>query len=196
LRAGLAEDIKWGKPCYSHDGKNIAIMQEMKNSLALMFFKGALLDDPAGVLHAQGPNSRSARRLEFTSVADVKRMGGALKSLLAEAITVEESGANVGPAPELVLVEELQNRLDRNNKLRIAFEALTPGRRREYNLHIGDAKQAASLASTSVCPRSSPARASATARPSTSPRDSPLRAHPGSRRTHSRKPSPRQPRSS
>ena len=64
LRAsGLQEDIKWGKPCFSHDGHNIVIMQEMKDFLALMFFKGALLNDPAKILESQGPNSRSALRV-------------------------------------------------------------------------------------------------------------------------------------
>ncbi len=54
LGCGLTEEIKWGKPCYSHDGKNIVILQEMKEFLALMFFKGALLNDPASVLEEQG----------------------------------------------------------------------------------------------------------------------------------------------
>ena len=63
LAAGLTEEIKWRKPCYSHDGKNIVIVQEMKGFLALMFFKGALLKDLKGILVDQGPNSRSARRV-------------------------------------------------------------------------------------------------------------------------------------
>ena len=74
LKCGLSEDIKWGKPCFGHDGKNIVIMQEMKDFLALMFFKGALMNDPAGVLEEHGPNSRSARRMCVRSVADVKRL--------------------------------------------------------------------------------------------------------------------------
>ncbi len=81
LDSGLTEGIKWGKPCYSHEGSNIAIMQEMKDFLALMFFKGALLDDPAGVLQEQGPNSRSARRICFTSVDDVTRLTDTLTAL-------------------------------------------------------------------------------------------------------------------
>ena len=143
LKAGLAEAIKWGKPCYSHGEHNIAIMQEMKGFLALMFFKGALLSDPSGVLKAQGLNSRSARRMEFTSVADVKRQAGALKSLAKEAVAAEEAGLEVAPAPPEALVPELQQRLDRDAKLRQAFGALTPGRQREYNLHFSSAKQAA-----------------------------------------------------
>ncbi len=143
LRCGLTEEIKWGKPCYSHDGTNIVIMQEMEEFLALMFFKGALMNDPAGVLEEQGPNSRSALRMCFRSVADVKRLTKTVKAYIAEAIDVEDAGLEVGPAPDVVFVDELQRRLDADKKFKAAFDALTPGRRREYNLHIGDAKQAA-----------------------------------------------------
>ncbi len=147
LKCGLTEDIKWGKPCFSHDGTNIAIMQEMKDFLALMFFKGALMNDPAGVLESQGPNSRSALRMCFRSVADVKRLTKTVKAYIADAIDVEAAGLEVGPAPEVVFVTELQERLDTDKKFKTAFEALTPGRRREYNLHIGEAKQAATRVS-------------------------------------------------
>ena len=142
LGAGLTEDVKWGKPCYSHDGKNIVILQEMNEFLALMFFKGALLEDSAGVLEEQGPNSRSARRIRFTSVEDVARLADTVKAYIDEAIDVEEAGLEVGPAPELVFVGELQNRLDHDPAFRAAFESLTPGRQREYNLYFSDAKQA------------------------------------------------------
>lgn len=142
LKCGLTEDIKWGKPCFSHDGANIVIMQEMKDFLALMFFKGALMNDPAGALEEQGPNSRSALRMCFRSVADVKRLTKTVTDYIADAIDVEYAGLEVGPAPEVVFVAELQKRLDGDKKFRTAFEALTPGRQREYNLHIGEAKQA------------------------------------------------------
>jgi uncharacterized protein YdeI (YjbR/CyaY-like superfamily) len=141
LGCGLTEDIKWGKPCYSHDGKNIVIIQEMNDFLSLMFFKGALLSDPAGILKEQGPNSRSALRIEFTSAEDVARLADAVEAYIDEAIGVAEAGLDVEPAPELVLVEELQNRLDNDLALKAAFEALTPGRQREYNLYFSSAKQ-------------------------------------------------------
>ena len=145
--AGLDEDVKWAKPCYSHDGRNIAIVQEMKDFLALMFFKGALLRDPDGVLEEQGPNSRSARRMQFTSVDDVTRRADTITTYVREAIAVEEAGLDVGPAPEPDLAPELSERLDRDPAFRIAFEALTPGRQREYNLYFSGAKQAATRAS-------------------------------------------------
>ncbi len=100
----------------------------MKDFLALMFFKGALLDDPAGVLKDQGPNTRSARRLEVTSVDQIAQLSDTITDLIEQAIDVEEAGLTVGPAPELVLVEELQNRLDEDPELKAAFAALTPGR--------------------------------------------------------------------
>jgi uncharacterized protein YdeI (YjbR/CyaY-like superfamily) len=142
LGAGLEEDIKWGKPCFSHDGHNIAIIQEMNDFLSLMFFKGALLNDKSNVLVDQGPNSRSAKRIEFTSVQDVTKLTRTLKTLIKSAIDVEQAGLTVEPAPALVLVEELQQRLASDRKLKAAFEALTPGRQREYNLYISSAKQA------------------------------------------------------
>lgn len=142
LSCELNEELKWGKPCYGHDGTNIVILQEMRDHLSLMFFKGALLQDPRGVLEEQGPNSRSARRIRFTSVADVVRLSDTIKAYVDEAIAVEETGLAVGPAPEPLFVEELQDRLDRDSRFRAAFEALTPGRRREYNLYFSAAKQA------------------------------------------------------
>lgn len=138
---GLDEDIKWGKPCYAHDGGNVAILQEMNDFLALMFFKGALLEDPDGVLEEQGPNSRSARRVTFTSVDDVARLSEAVGALLDDAMAVEEAGLDVGPAPEPELATELRDRLAIDPALKAAFEALTPGRRREYNLYVSGAKK-------------------------------------------------------
>jgi len=146
LGAGLAEEVKWNKPCYSYDGANICIMQEMKDFLALMFFKGALFDDPDGVLASQGPNSRSAKRIELTSVDEVVRLEGTIAAYVDLAIEAEEAG--LAPEPvELELVAELQDRLDADDELAEAFFELTPGRRREYNLHIGGAKKSETRAS-------------------------------------------------
>ncbi len=117
-------------------------MQEMKGFLALMFFKGALLADTGGVLKDQGPNSRSARRLELTSAGDVSQLSATITRLVLEAKAVAEAGLSVGPAPPEEWVEELHERLADDEAFRTAFDALTPGRQREYNLHISSAKQA------------------------------------------------------
>lgn len=141
LGCGLTEEIKWGKPCYSHAGNNIVIVQEMKAFLSLMFFKGALLSDPQHALVEQGPNSRSARRLQFTSVSEVERLSKVISSYIKEAIGVEAKGLRLPAKPPLVLVAELQQRFAREPRLKAAFELLTPGRQREYNLHFAAARQ-------------------------------------------------------
>lgn len=147
LDCGLTEDFKWRSPCYTHEGRNIVIVQEMKEFLALMFFKGALIEDPGGFLVDQGPNSRSARRMEFTSVADVEQLAGDIAAYVARAIAIEEAGLDVGPAPKLELVDELRDRIENDPAFKTAFEGLTPGRQREYNLFVSGAKQASTRAS-------------------------------------------------
>ena len=141
LSCGLNEALKWGKPCYAHGGGNIAILQSMKDFLALMFFKGALLRDADGALEEQGPNSRSARRLRFVSLERVAAMEKTVRALVGEAIEVERAGLSVPKPTELKLGGELRARLEGDPPLRAAFAALTPGRQREYNLYFSGAKQ-------------------------------------------------------
>ena len=144
LRAGLDEDFKWYKPCYTHDGSNVVIFQPFKDMCALLFFKGALLEDPDGALKEQGENSRSALRLEFRSVADVTAAEATIAALAEDAIRVEEAGLSVpkrdpdddGPYPD-----ELADELAADSAFRDAWERLTPGRRRGWVLHFNAAKQ-------------------------------------------------------
>ena len=142
LASGLDEAIKWGKPCYrTDDDGNVAIVQEFADHLALMFFKGVLLDDPDGLLHDQGPNSHGAKRMQFTSADDVEAQADAIGRYLAEAIEHERAGTELPPRPEEELADELAERLAGDDDLAAAFEELTPGRRREYNLHVSGAKR-------------------------------------------------------
>lgn len=143
LGCGLTEEIKWRKPCYSHDGRNIAILQEMKPFLALMFFQGAALHDPDGLLESQGPNSQSALRLCIRSIDDVTRLTPAIERFVANAIEVAHAGGAPAARPTATWtpVDALQERLDTDTAFRAAFTALTPGRQREYHLHVSSAKQ-------------------------------------------------------
>jgi uncharacterized protein YdeI (YjbR/CyaY-like superfamily) len=141
LACGLDEDLKWGKPCYAFEGKNVAIIQPFKEHCALMFFKGALLEDTHGLLRSQGENTQSALRLEFTSEAQVKK--AVVQSYAKQAIAVEKAGTKVDYKAKraLELPEELTNVLEKDRKLAKAFHALTPGRQRGYVLHFTSAKQ-------------------------------------------------------
>jgi uncharacterized protein YdeI (YjbR/CyaY-like superfamily) len=146
LDCGLDEDLKWGKPCFLFEGKNVAVIQPFKEHCSLMFFKGALLRDPHGLLRSQGKNTQSALRLEFTGEAQIRKT--VVKSYVKQAIAVEQAGLKVDfkAKRELELPEELIRILKKNRKLANAFGALTPGRRRAYVLHFTGAKQSGTRA--------------------------------------------------
>ena len=137
----LVEQKKWGKPCFCYDGKNIAILQPMKDHLALMFFKGELLNDPHGLLQPVGPNSRSARRILFTDAKQVSSNRGKIRALVRAAMKAEIEGRTVPKPTKIAWVAELQQRLAEDPAFKEAFSALTPGRQREYHLHFSAAKQ-------------------------------------------------------
>lgn len=141
LTCDLTEEQKWNKPCYSNNGENIAIIQRFSDKLALMFFKGVLLDDPDGLLKSQGPNSRSALRLEFTNVNEITSAENSIRTLINEAIRVEKAGLKVEKPDELELPEELAFAFDDDPDFREAFEKLTPGRQRGYCLHFSEPKK-------------------------------------------------------
>ena len=146
LGCGLTEEIRWGKPCYRHDDANIVLIQEFSDHLALMFFKGVLLEDPEGVLREQGPNSHAAKRIAFTSTDEVAAIAHVVTAYVHEAIAHEDAGTELPPRPDEELAPELVDRLAADGELAEAFENLTPGRRREYNLHVADAKQSSTRA--------------------------------------------------
>lgn len=146
LGCGLTETIKWGKPCYCLGDANIVLIQEFSDHLALMFFKGVLLDDPDDVLHDQGPNSHAAKRMTFTSPEAVEALSDVVTAYVREAIAHEEAGTEMPARPDDELAPELVDRLASDVELAEAFERLTPGRQREYNLHVSDAKQSATRA--------------------------------------------------
>jgi len=141
LSCDLVETIKWGKPCYCIDDENVVLLQEFSDHLALMFFQGVLVDDTAQVLHAQGPNTHGPKRMKFTSVGDVESLAEIIKNYVDQAIHHARAGTELPARPEEELATELQERLADNDQLAEAFNNLTPGRQREYNIHISDAKQ-------------------------------------------------------
>jgi len=146
---GLTEKIKWGKPCFTLEGKNIVLLQRFNAYIALMFFKGALLRDPEKRLFRVGEHMQAPRQLRFSDIAEVERLRPAIKAYIQEAIALEQAGAKVlvKEAGDYTVPEELQMRLDADLPFNQAFAALTPGRRKGYILHISAAKQSATRAS-------------------------------------------------
>src|SRR6266853_3623331 len=142
LDCGLTEELKWGKPCYTFQNSNIVILQGFKEFCALLFAKGALLNDPNGLLEKPGDSTQAARRIPFTNIREIIEIEPVLKAYINEAMAAEKAGLEVefkkNPEP---IPEELQNKLDENPALKTAFRALTPGRQRGYILYFSAAKQ-------------------------------------------------------
>jgi uncharacterized protein YdeI (YjbR/CyaY-like superfamily) len=144
LACDLAEDLKWGQPCYSLGGKNIILMHGFKEYCAVLFPKGALLKDPKGILIQQTKNVQAARQIRFTTLDEVRKTEKTLKAYIREAIEVEKRGLRVPfkRTKDFEMPIEFENKLDASAALKAAFEALTPGRQRGYLLYFTQAKQA------------------------------------------------------
>lgn len=149
LACGLSEALKWRQPCYSINGGNVAIIGTLKDCCTIGFFKGTLLSDPEGLLEKPGENTQAARRIKFTSVAEIDEQEPVLTALIREAIDNEEQGKVVEkPANKsLDLPEELQAEFDVDPSFQKAWEKLTPGRQRAYVMHFSSAKQSATRTS-------------------------------------------------
>ena len=143
LDCGLIEELKWGCPCYTFDERNIVLIHGFKEYCALLFFKGALLNDPNGILIQQTKNVQSARQIRFTSVREIVKMERILKAYVYEAIEVERVGLKVKlkKTSEYKIPEEFQKKLNKTPALKTAFYALTPGRQRGYIFYFSQPKQ-------------------------------------------------------
>ena len=143
LDCGLMEELKWGCPCYTYEKKNIVLIHGFKEYCALLFFKGALLNDPNSILIQQTENVQSARQVRFTNVREIVKMDKVLKAYVYEAIEVEKAGLKVKlkKTPDFKIPEEFQKQLDKKPALKKAFDALTPGRQRAYIFYFAQAKQ-------------------------------------------------------
>lgn len=143
LDCELTEELKWRQPCYSYKGNNVVLIGAFKNYITLSFFKGVLLNDSENILVSPGENSQTVKMIKFTSLKEVVKLEKTIKAYLFKAIEIERLGLKVDlkKSSELELIEELENILNQKPKFKEAFEALTPGRQRAYNIHFSSAKQ-------------------------------------------------------
>jgi uncharacterized protein YdeI (YjbR/CyaY-like superfamily) len=141
LGTGLTEEVKWGVPVYTRNGKNIVTINALKTSANIGFFKGVLLTDPHHLLQQQG-NLQSDRLIRFTQVEEIEKWREVIGAYVQEAIAIEESGKKVtfNQQPE-PMPEELLQAFEEDPAFRKAFYALTPGRQRGYIIHFSQPKQ-------------------------------------------------------
>ncbi len=144
LDCGLTEVLRWGCPCYALEKSNIVLIHIFKDYCAFLFFKGALLKDPKGILIQQTKNVQAARQIRFTSLEQIIKMKPTLKAYIKEAIKVEKAGLKVPmkKTTEFKMPVEFKSVLDDMPELKTAFHKLTPGRQRGYLLYFSSAKQA------------------------------------------------------
>lgn len=144
LDCGLTEEYKYRQPGYSYKGKTTILLGGFKEFCVISFFKGVLLNDSENILVPMGENTRSARVLKFTNVAEIEKLETTLRAYIYETIEIEKAGLKVestqGETDEIP--EELQSKFNDDSSFKTAFESLTPGRQRGYILHFTGAKQA------------------------------------------------------
>jgi uncharacterized protein YdeI (YjbR/CyaY-like superfamily) len=143
LGCPLSEEIKWGQACYTLDGANIVLIHGFKDYCALLFFKGALMKDPKGLLIQQTENVQAARQIRVSALKEISAKKAVLKAYVMDAIRVEKAGLKpeLKKTAEFKMPVEFKRELERLPALKDAFEALTPGRQRAYLLHFNGAKQ-------------------------------------------------------
>jgi uncharacterized protein YdeI (YjbR/CyaY-like superfamily) len=141
LETGLTEEIKWGVPVYTYNGKNILTIGALKDSATIGFFKGVLLADKNKILQQQG-NLQSDRVVKFVTVSDIEKLKNVLQSYIEEAVAIEENGIKVefkkNPEP---IPEELLQAFEEDPVFKKSFYALTAGRQRGYIIHFSQPKQ-------------------------------------------------------
>lgn len=140
---GLAEEVKWGAPCYTHKGRNVVMIIATKGYFGLWFYKGSLLKDAKKLLSQADTKTQGLRQMRFTELPTVRKGEAHIKAYIHEAALLEEQGAKV--VMKAVSAADMPAEWKQATKatpgLQKAFSALTPGRQRAYMAHFTNAKQ-------------------------------------------------------
>lgn len=139
----MEETVKWGGPCYTVNGKNVAGLAAFKNHLAVWFHQGVFLSDPKKrLINAQEGTTKGLRQWRYSKGDKLEKR--LLKQYVLEAIQNEKNGKKISPAKKkTVIPPELKKALGSNKKAKSKFDAMAPGKQREYCEHIASAKQEA-----------------------------------------------------
>ncbi len=138
----LQESVKWGAPVYTVDGKNVLGIMAFKNHFGVWFFNGVFLIDPKHVLeNAQEGKTKAMRHWKFKSVDEIDK--STVLAYMKEAIENQKTGRELKPdrkAGKVVMPDLLKDTLRENKILKVAFDALTPFKQREFCEYLSDAK--------------------------------------------------------
>ena len=143
LATELEEYIKWGSPVYTFKGTNLIGIGAHKHYCGLWFFQGSLLKENTELLvNAQENKTKNLRQIRFNKNEKIDT--DVLRKYVQEAIDLFKEGIIVTPTKrnnEVNICKELDLLLKNSEKILVAFSKLTPGRQREYNEYILEAKK-------------------------------------------------------
>jgi uncharacterized protein YdeI (YjbR/CyaY-like superfamily) len=140
LSTGMKEEVKWGVPVYSYEGKNVAGIAAFKSYVGLWFYQGALLKDAKKKLvNAQEGKTKALRQWRFTSMKEIDEK--LIRTYLKEAIQNVKAGKEIKPDRDkpIAIPKELSSHLKKTPSALKAFNLLSKGKQREYAEHIEEA---------------------------------------------------------
>lgn len=147
LKTNLAEKVKWNAPIYvDENDKNIVGVAGFKNYFGMWFHQGVFLKDPHNKLqNAQEEKTKALRQWRFTNLQALLENEHIILDYVNEAILNQQNGLELKPQKNkpIDIPKLLQEALSSDNTLKLKFEALSPGKRRDYADHIADAKREA-----------------------------------------------------
>lgn len=140
----LLEEIKWGSPTYTLNGKLVAGFVGFKNHYALWFHQGVFLKDlQKKLLNAQEGKTKAMRQWRFERDEEIPEdivfdyIQEAIENCLAGKEVKIERKKGVAIPPYL------KDAFKKDSSFSDAFKKLTPGKQREYAEYIATAKQEA-----------------------------------------------------
>lgn len=143
LSTGLDEGIKWGAPCYSYQGKNVAGLAAFKSYAGIWFFQGGLLEDKNGYLiNAQEGVTKAMRQWRFASVDEIR--SSPVADYIYESIENFRQGNFIRPgskSQDFDIPEDLATAIEKETMLVNVWNSFAPSHRREYAAYVAEAKR-------------------------------------------------------
>jgi len=140
----LTEEVKWGAPTYTLNGKLVAALAGFENHYAIWFHQGVFLKNKEDKLvNAQEGVTKALRQWRFEEGDPIE--ADLILKYIQEAIENCIAGKELKPKrkKDAVIPPLLEKAFKTDTNLAKAFKNQTPGKQREYANHISEAKREA-----------------------------------------------------
>ena len=146
LENNFFETLKWGKPTYQYQGKNVILLHAFKDYIAILFLEGSSLQDPNSLLTQQTPNTILPRQFRFQNLSEIKKQLPQVQEFINQTLELPPNLVRAKPASQLEFNSAIKKELEATQGLLGAFLNLSPGKQRGYLLHFSNAVKAETLA--------------------------------------------------